>query len=661
MSFTFNEAETKKIYIAFGEKESVCLAVNDFIGDVHKICGDAEITSNPQQADIFVCSQDCEEFSSIANGKAIFTHEEEFCYCIENGKIYFLGADDLGVMWAIYTFVEKEFQIPPFYYFEDIQVARKARLELEDKTVQEYPHTRFRGWFINDEDLLSGFMSKGKRNIDYIFYKDVIHPDLMEKIVETALRFRMNLMIPSTLIDIDKPDEEELVQIVARRGLYMSQHHIEPMGVSHFGFADFVKEYGYNPRQSFIENPKAMIACWEYYAKKWAKYPRIVWQLGLRGAGDKPVWATDKNVGDSLQARGDLIAKAISTQYDIIEKHYTGEIYTTSTVWMEGAKLLQSGYLTLPQNTIVVFSDIGMSQMFGDDFFTVSREPDRKYGLYYHSQYWHTGPHLSEGVLPEKIAYCYALAREGNSDYYAVLNVANVKEFAFSIHLNAKFAWYGEKKELGEIIDEYCAFYGESFAKELKEAIGMYYSAMGDVGEERYHAFCDKYDFNYHHYENLPFPVCSINDGMVCFAGHSVSFEDKCKMYTQEFANTVKNGVTVMQTAYEKFTNLQKKLPNGYALAMQKQWRWQAYYWRNLFAFAQENCEAIEEFKVGKTDKLASHYEKAAIFVKNILDTRAEWYQGEWENWFADERKLNLKALYNFCLHEKERFEKLYR
>ena len=105
MSFTFNGAETKKIYIAFGEKESVCLAVNDFIGDVHKICGDAEITSNPQQADIFVCSQDCEEFSSIANGKAIFTHEEEFCYCIENGKIYFLGADDLGVMWAIYTFV----------------------------------------------------------------------------------------------------------------------------------------------------------------------------------------------------------------------------------------------------------------------------------------------------------------------------------------------------------------------------------------------------------------------------------------------------------------------------------------------------------------------------------------------------------------------------
>ena len=28
MSFTFNGAETKKIYIAFGEKESVCLAVN---------------------------------------------------------------------------------------------------------------------------------------------------------------------------------------------------------------------------------------------------------------------------------------------------------------------------------------------------------------------------------------------------------------------------------------------------------------------------------------------------------------------------------------------------------------------------------------------------------------------------------------------------------
>ena len=68
---------------------------------------------------------------------------------------------------------------------------------------------------------------------------------------------------------------------------------------------------------------------------------------------------------------------------------------------MEGAKLLQSGHLTLPQNTVAVFADIGMSQMFGNDFFTVPRESDRNYGIYYHSQYWHKAEYyLIDGVHP---------------------------------------------------------------------------------------------------------------------------------------------------------------------------------------------------------------------------------------------------------------------
>ena len=210
MSFTFNEFKTNKIYIASGEKENVRLAVEDFISDVKKTCGCAELTDIYEEADIFVASRLSAEFTRISGDKVAFTHEEEFCYRVENGKLYFFGSDDLGVMWAIYTFAEKELKIPPFYFFEDVEIERKRRLEIEEKTVREYPRTKFRGWFINDEDLLSGFRSKGRRNIDYIFYKDVIHPDLMEKIVETALRFRVNLLIPSTLIDICKPDEEDL-------------------------------------------------------------------------------------------------------------------------------------------------------------------------------------------------------------------------------------------------------------------------------------------------------------------------------------------------------------------------------------------------------------------------------------------------------------------
>ena len=173
MCFVFKRNEIKKIYVATDERENVLLAVNDFIKDIQSVCGDAVLTNSCEEADIYVASMQSKEFSAIAGNNVNFTHEEEFCYSVKNEKLYLLGADDLGTMWAIYTFLEKELKIPPFYFFEDIQVECKEQIQLENKTVQEYPHTKFRGWFINDEDLLSGFQSKGKRDIDYIFYKDV--------------------------------------------------------------------------------------------------------------------------------------------------------------------------------------------------------------------------------------------------------------------------------------------------------------------------------------------------------------------------------------------------------------------------------------------------------------------------------------------------------
>lgn len=656
MSFIFKEKETKKIYLAKGEKQSLKLALDDFIKDIERVCGFATLTDNKDEADVFVCSKESEEFEALSEGKAMFSHCEEFCYFVNKGKLYFFGENDLGAMWALYTFSERELKIPPFYIFDDIQIEKKPYVLIEEKKVQEYPHTKFRGWFINDEDLLCGFKSKGHRVIDYPFYSNVIHPSLMEKIVETALRFRINLLIPSTFIDIHKPAEEEIIDIVTKRGLYVSQHHIEPMGVSHFAYADFVKEYGYPEVQSFTTNSETMIACWEHYAKKWAKYPRVIWQLGLRGKGDTPVWKTDSSVGSGLKERGELLSRAIKTQYDIVKKHVKGEIYSTSTVWMEGAKLLQSGYLKLPEDTISVFADIGMNHMFGDDFFTVPREDKRKYGIYYHSQYWHTGPHLSEGALPQKIDYSYRLTRENQSDYYAILNASNIKEFTFSININANLMWYGEKTTLDDIINNYCKTYAGEFAGELKDGIESYYLALGDIGEDRYRAFCNKYEFSYHRYENLDFPISSLNDGIMCVYAKK-SFEEKCELYTSEFRSTVIKGIELSKNAYNKFTLLEEKLKEGYSQALKKQWRWQSYYWFNLFSFAKEICDAIEEFKTGKTDNIANHLEAAASFIKNILDTRKAWYTGKWADWFKDERKLNIQYIYDFTLKEKERFE----
>ena len=306
MAFIFDKNKTIKIYVNQNEPTSLLLAVDSLKQDLEAIFGDVIIIDDQMKADILVASD------------SSFRYNEESFYCIMSSRIYITGKDDLGAIFAIYSFLENELNVPPFYKIEGLKLRKRDSLELVDKTVNTHPHTRWRGWFVNDEDLLTGYKNLGTRDIDYNFYTKVIHPDMMDLIAETALRYRMNLIIPSTLVDICSPYEEKLIEVCSRRGLYISQHHIEPMGVSKFGFANYVKANNLKEGFSFVSNEETLTKCWEYYASKWSKYPRVIWQLGLRGGTDRPVWVTESNIPESSEARGELISRAIKKQYDIM-------------------------------------------------------------------------------------------------------------------------------------------------------------------------------------------------------------------------------------------------------------------------------------------------------------------------------------------------------
>lgn len=655
MSFIFRNNENKRIYLPKDEKESLFLAVKDLITDVRRVCGNAELTDDAALADILICSKDSREFSSLDGGRYALNAAESFVYTIEEDKIRIYGADDLGAIYGIYTFSERELGVVPDIRFDGVAPQTQAELRIEEKKVEETPHTRFRGWFVNDEDLLSGFQSQGERNIDYFFYKKVIHPDLMERIAETALRYRMNLLIPSTLVDIENPVEENLIAIAARRGLYVSQHHIEPLGVSHYGLKTFLKNHGYDETPSFITNREGMEAAWRHYAKKWAKYPRVFWQLGLRGASDIPVWVTDKNVGNTDEERGALISEAIFTQYRIIQEEVGGAIYTSMTVWMESAKLLGTGNLALPKDTAIVFSDVGASQMFGDDFFSLKREETCRYGVYYHAGYWNVGPHLAEGVDPWKMEYCYRLARRERADYYSVLNVANVKEFTFSIGLNAKILWYGEAYSADRYLEEYCARY-QSCADGVKEGIKTYYSAFCDGGEAWYQEFCDLNNFHYHAYTGLPFPTFAINDGWLCWYIRR-PFEDKVKFFDPALERSLIDGLARMERAYATFEEMKNGLAKEAKESFCRGWLYQACYWKGLFSAGLEVFYAVQ--KVAKNSKLPifEHYEKATVYIAETLKRRKEAYVGEWENWYNFEKKLDILGLCEFLKSEAEKMK----
>lgn len=348
------------------------------------------------------------------------------------------GGDDLGIIYGIYRISTEFLGIDPLYRFSEIQPQVRETVTVSPRTIfQDAPKVRYRGWFINDEDLLSDFRVGGQRKTNYKFYQNVMDVSVFEWILESALRLGLNLIIPSTLIDICNPPERALVEAAVRRGLYVTMHHIEPLGVSHFTAENYFRAKGYEGDLSFVTSPQEVEALWRHYVKAWSAFGhQVIWQLGLRGHGDMPVWASDPSIPDTDEAHGQIIGNAIALQHRIIaETLGTTDFVSTATLWEEGAALYDAGYLQLPEHTGAIFADIGSNQMLCEGLFSPVKSSPR--GIYYHVAYYAWGPHFAEGCDDEKQVLNYQLALENDALWYSILNVANLRELHMGARLNA--------------------------------------------------------------------------------------------------------------------------------------------------------------------------------------------------------------------------------
>lgn len=395
------------------------------------------------------------------------------------------GSDDCGTMWGIYTFSERFLGIDPLYLWTDQVPKCRKQLILEKICITDGPeHFRFRGWFINDEDLIQGFSKGGEPQPGYDFHRD--YAKVLEMLVETGLRLKQNLLIPCSHLDICNPDEEELVRIVTQRGMYISMHHQEPVGVHQFTMDRYWKERGITDINYFAYREEYE-QLWRQYIHRWSRYPNVIWQLGLRGRGDRPVWYQENGVPDSLEERGRLISDAIRRQYEIVKEENPGrEILCSSTLWMEGMGLYGKGALTFPEDAVVVFADFAPEQMLGQDYFDTPREAGRQYGLYYHVAFWGCGPHLVQGNPPEKIDFIYRnLVARGDCDY-SVLNVANFREHVYNIRYVAELTWNIERFRPDSYCAEWCRseFHMEDPAP-VQEIYREYYQSFYVMSDEK--------------------------------------------------------------------------------------------------------------------------------------------------------------------------------
>lgn len=483
-SFTMVNGETlSTIILPASEPECVRLAVADLVSDVEKISGKKlTVKETPPEGTVpALVIATCGLSDDLLDRHDPDHHKlkgkwEAYRIQSTNGNLVIAGSDERGTMFGIYRFIEEFLGVDPLYFWSDIAPEKKEKLAWKNIAVtQDSPSFRYRGWFINDEDLLTEwYESGGIRNIDYPYYGQVVNPAIMEKLVESMVRLQMNLIIPASFIDIRNPAEAALVKVAAKRGVFLSMHHIEPMGVSAFTFFNYWKEKtGEKPLFSYYSSRDKLEEVWRVYAEEWAQYPNVIWQIGLRGIADRPMWLADPGIPQSSAERGGLISEAMQTQRTMIKEVDTRpDPPVTTTLWMEGSALNKEGHLRIPDGTTVVFSDNCPGWKWQDDFHQTERNKAHTYGVYYHHQLWGAGPHLAQAISPGQTYSVFKQAVEKGSTEYAILNVSNIRQFlpglASSASMLYKFGEYDPEQFLRHWI-------GQRFQDQTDEIRTLYH------------------------------------------------------------------------------------------------------------------------------------------------------------------------------------------
>lgn len=412
---------------------------------------------------------------------------EHYLMRVQGDVLYLIGSDERGTMWAIYECSRLILGIDPMLRWTDHPPQHRDTLRLHALNIVDGPKTyRFRGWFINDEDLITGFCRGGVPEKGYDFHKD--YHKTLEMIVESALRLKQNLLIPCSHVDMDKPEQQALVELVTRRGMFISMHHQEPVGVNQQRVDQWYKARGDQTENiNYVDHPHKYREIWRHFIRKWAKYPNVIWQLGLRGRGDRPVWYQNERVPDTMEARGRLISDAIQEQWQIIAEE-TGrtDFLSTTTLWMEGMPLYKANALTFPKGTMVILADFGPDQTWGDEYDATPRMGGTEYGVYYHVCFWGCGPHLLQGTRPEKIHWNYRHAVETGDAAYSVLNVSNIREHVRNIACVAENTWDIDQSDPAAFAQSWSATqFGPEHTAEVTALYQGYYDAFAHLSDCR--------------------------------------------------------------------------------------------------------------------------------------------------------------------------------
>ncbi|MBQ8159872.1 MAG: glycosyl hydrolase 115 family protein [Clostridia bacterium] len=454
-------------------------------GEFSKPVGHAvEILKRDMEDTLLPASADMPE-NRIVLEKAQGCPQESYEIASGGGEIRITFSDDLGGVYAL-LFLSREFLgIQPLDWWSGRVARRHSEMfvEVPDGTWTSPVYAvRFRGWFINDEVLFTGWhVEEGERAA------------VWRRVMETVLRMGGNMIIPGT----DRGfDGEVLYRMAAERGLWITHHHSEPLGARMFSrvYPDL--------EPSYLKHRDLFEGLWRESVEKW-KDCHVLWTIGFRGQGDHAFWDDDGGAYDTDEKRGALISEVMARQMEIVREKVPDAVFCTN-LYGEIMDLYRKGCLQVPGEVIRVWGDNGFGKMVsrrqGNTNLRVNSMPEEHAqganGVYYHVSFYdlqaanhitllQNPPSMIAGELQE-------LLRRGGGDYWNI-NTGSVKPHLYMLHLISALWEKGEKCNVDEVTRGFArTYYGSEQVADLflkYGETGIHYGPNEDdrAGDQYYH------------------------------------------------------------------------------------------------------------------------------------------------------------------------------
>lgn len=391
--------------------------------------------------------------------------------------IVLAGVDMRGTIYAIYEFSQEYLGIDPMYYWTDNSPARRASIALPATLNREFPAPvfKYRGLFINDEDLLTGWAPGEKKDHTGISLA------VWNKIYETILRLKGNMVAPGTWIFPDDPQ----VKLAAKRGLIITQHHAIPLGLN---VARWPKDIPYN----YTTHPEILERAWKDAVNSYLPSEEVLWTVGLRGLSDVTYASMDPSVRGNDKALGALITKAIADQLHIVRSVRPNAQFITS-LWQEGARLMRQGDLRIPPEVSTVWADDGYGYLQDHGEVTSGQ------GAYDHVAMMNGRANQLTEMVPIERSFSEVgrYIKAGATNYF-LLNTSDIRPVTMSVRAVMDAAWQGVPNGpdgAGEFYRQWASEeFGEKAARELADLYKEYFAApahfatpVHEYGDQLYH------------------------------------------------------------------------------------------------------------------------------------------------------------------------------